>query len=227
MDVSSLLVEARRKVSYRLPRSVNIDQLIERVRQEVVNMAMEKLQDAMEQAILGAQSILKSTCQEYVDALYITDDMKIAIREDKAYLETGYDGYEMREALLNGPKAKVSKDGDRYVVVPIGKKSESNVTEAIGRKTSELFSKGKSSNASDGTLGRMVQDMQSLARRSFNNDRPASEGETRTVSDKQDGGWVHPGFQGVNQLEFINETLRSRLLEETVRIIESAASRMR
>lgn len=232
MSIEQLIADARQKVSSRVPRYIDLSKATEMARQDIVDMAMEKVQFAMEQAILGAQSILRSTCQEYIEALYITDDLKIAISAAKSYLEDGYDRREMLDDLLNSPKAKVSAEGNTYVSVPLRKKEKSNITEAIGKKASDLFSKGRENQASSGTLERMVSDMQSLVRRSSNaptDARGASENAFATASSKQDPSkdWVHPGFQGVNQLEFINQQLQTDLQEGAVRLMEDAVNRMR
>ncbi len=232
MNVDQLIANARRRMSGRVPRYIDIVSVIDQVKPEIVNMAVERVQFAMEQAILGAQTILRSTCQEYIEALYVTEDLKIAIKEDKAYLEDGYDRREMLDDLLNSPKAKVSEDGNKYINVPLKKKPDANISEAISKKASELFSKGREANASPNTLERMVSDMQSLVRRSGNAptaSRGASENAFRTASQKQDpsNDWVHPGFQGVNQLEFINQQLQTDLQEGAVRLLEDAVNGMR
>lgn len=233
MNVEQLISLARQRVSGRVPRYIDMDAAVKDSRQDIVDMTIEKVQFAMEQAILGAQSILRSTCQEYIEALYVTDDLRIAIRQEKAYLEDGFDRREMLDDLLNSPKAKTSKiDGDKYVIIPLRQKPDANITQAISKKTSELFVKGRESKASSTTLQRMVSDMQNLTRRSSNAPvaaRGASEKAFAVASEKQDPSkdWVHPGFQGVNQLEFINQQLQTDLQENAVRLIEDAVNRMR
>lgn len=232
MNVEQLISLARQRVSSRVPRYIDLDAAVDSSRQEIADMAVEKVQFALEQAILGAQSILRSTCQEYIEALYVTDDLRIAIRSEKSYLEDGYGPREMLDDLLNSRTAKVNDEGKKYVVVPLKKKPDANIPEAISKKTSELFVKGREARASGKTLSQMVTDMQSLIRRSANAPtapRGASENAFRTASEGQDPSkdWVHPGFQGVNQLEFINQQLQTDLQEGAVRLIEDAVNRMR
>lgn len=232
MNIEPLLNRARLKVSANTPSYVDMQKVVAASRQEVADMAVERMQTAMEQAILGAQSILRTTSQEYIEALYITDDLTIAIREDKMYLEEGYDRREMLESMLSSPKAKTSAGGDRYVVVPIGKTPAVNISSAIGKKTSELFTKGRKAGSSVGTLGGMISDMQDVLKGSGNAPyapRNSQKKEFRTAIDSQnsDTQWTHPGFQGVNQLEFINQQLRSELESGAQRVLEDNVNRMR
>lgn len=233
MDIDALISLARQKVSGRVPSYINMVEAADASKVEVTDMVMERIQSAMEQAILGAQSILRTTCQKYIEGLYVTEDLKIGIREDVAYLEDGYDRREMQDKMLSGPNAKDLKDGSgRYAIVPIGNAPNSNIAAAIGKKTSELFTKGRQAKASARSLDLMVRDMQSVIRKSANAPhapRNSHEKEFRTVTDKQDSSkdWVHPGFQGVNQLEFINLQLQVDLEEGALRILETTVDRMR
>lgn len=234
MKIDTLIAVARESIIGSTPRYIDINQACENARQEITDMAYSRVAQAMETAILGAQSILKTTCEEYINALYVDDDMHIAIEQDKAYLESGYAPREMLDDLLASPKAKVSKEGDRYIKVPIGADKHTDVRGAIERRASELFSKG-SGKASGRTLADMAKEMHSLAAKA-NPVQPSSGPiEFRVASENQDNRWkynaeqpwVHPGFSGVNQLQTINMQLDSDLREQAAFIIRNEVDKMR
>lgn len=233
MNVENLIALARQKVSGRVPNYIDLGMASKLAHPEIANMAVERVQTALEQAILGAQSILKSTCAKYIEGLYIRDDLTIGIRQEVAYLESGYDQREMLDDMLDSPKAKMSKDGNKYLIVPMGDKPSPNIAQAVGKKTSELFLKGRQAKASGRTLDSLVRDMQSITQRApkvaSNPPKNATSSEFRTATSKQDSGsdWVHPGFSGLNQLEFINQQLRVDLEEGAVRLLENAIEGMR
>lgn len=233
MQVDRLIQDAISKLQGRFPRYIDLAAVGRENQTEIADMAMERLGSAMEQAILSAQSILRSTSQEYIEALYISDDLRIEIREDKKYLEDGYGPREMLPDLLASGKAHTSANGVRTISVPIGKKPDSNLQEAISKKAAELFTKGKSAGASGNSLKDSIAAMRSLASRSENapvTARSTTGGQKyATASSNQNPSedWVHPGFQGVNQLEFINETLRVELESGAAEIIERRANEKR
>jgi len=234
MKVNELIAQARETVAGSTPRYIDINVAAENARQGIEDMAFSRVGQAMEQAILGAQSVLKSTCEEYIEALYVDDDIKIAIRSDKAYLEQGYAPREMMEDLLSSPKAKISADGDRYVKVPIGGKPTKDIRTVIGKKASDLFTKG-SGKASNTTLADMTKSMQNLS----NQAPPVLDGpsklEFRVVSEKQDQSWkykpeqpwVHPGFSGVNQLDAINAQLEADMKQDAMYLVKAEVDKMR
>jgi len=230
MSIESLIGDAKVKITGRIPRYIDLNAAIFSVKTDIADAVMSRCHSALEEAILGAQSVLKTTCQQYIDDLYIADDFTIQVRDSSRHLEHGYAAREMKEDLLSSPKAKMNDKGNRRVVVPIGKSKGSSVSQAIEKKTSELFSKGKQNKASSRTLGDMVDEMRNLARTAtdVSAKEPSKDG-FRTVSDSQDSSnsWVHPGFEGVNQLESINQRLRVDIQEEVIRIIEAEVDRMR
>jgi hypothetical protein len=238
MNIDALIHNARHKI-HTSASSTKIDTAIDSIRITIANMVVERVQLAMEQAILGAQSILGSTCPDYIAGLYISDDCTIMIHDEVAYLEHGYRSRRMLDSLLSSVHAKVAKDGSKYLVVPVGQKQAVNPALAIGQQTSQLVAKGSAVNASENTLSQMVEDMQAVirntsivsaqVRKERANQSNGGKKEFRTASSKQDqnNSWIHPGFVGVNQLDSINLQLRVDLEENAVRLLEQAIDAMR
>lgn len=235
MNVDQLLQDAKNKLQGRFPRYIDLDAASKAARQDVADMAMAYVSKAMNQAILGAQSKLRSTSEEYINALYITDDLRIDIRQESRYLEDGSEPREMLPELLAGKSAQPMKDGGTFAIIPIGNKPDSNIQGAIAKKTSDLFDSGRRAGASGRSLNDMVSDMQATIRGANNaatspRNAPTSDDDKfRTASSHQDPAtkWVHPGFEGVNQLEFINGQLKVELQEGAVAAVERAANEMR
>lgn len=69
-----------------------------------------------------AQKTLSSTARDYIAGLqYAETDKKVTITLNGAmpnHVEQGMAPYDMRQTLLYGPKAKISKDGSRYATIP-------------------------------------------------------------------------------------------------------------
>lgn len=69
----------------------------------------------------NAQSKLKSTREKYVSALNFKKDAgEWTIQLDKSamWIEEGMAEHEMIDDLLSSPKAKMSKDGSRFIIIP-------------------------------------------------------------------------------------------------------------
>lgn len=190
MDTTSLINTARQQVANRVDKRINLDDIVHVSKNEIQAMAEEKVNTAMEMAILGAQSVLKTTSDKYINALYIKDDLTIGLRDSVSYLEDGYPAREMLQSLTTGLKSKMAKDGSRYTVIPIG---------------GQLDFEGMRPQSKRGKT---------------------SDSGFKVASSKQDPSmdWIHPGFEGVHQLEFINEQLTVDLQEGAVRILEDAIS---
>jgi len=230
MDVSHLIRDAIKQMT--IPSYINPQYIEVAATTDVANMVVERVQMSLEQAILGAQSILKSTAEEYINALYITDGLTIGIAATASHLETGYGPREMQDDLLSSPKAKTSKDGTtKYLIVPIGKEKKTDIHNAIRNKTSDLFRKGSLGGASMKSLDEMTKDMRNVISNvsSSKFHKPASEPEFATVSSSQDASesWVHPGFVGLRQLDAINYQLKIDLSEASVVIVKQVVDDMR
>lgn len=225
-QVTNLIEEVRVRISYRLPQDANFDELVSRRMQDIVDSVIERTTFALEQSILGAQSILTTQAEKYINGLNINDNLEIEIDDDVKYLEYGYGSWNMLENLITGPKAKVAKDGSLYNIIPIGKNKESNVKDAIASKTHSIVNEGAAIGGSIGNLKNVVDSM--ISKIHGANNTPSSE-PTKfvTASSKQnaDDKWVHPGFTGVHQLDNINHQLKLDLIEVVSNIIESESWR--
>lgn len=227
LDLSMLIGESRWLIEWRLPTDVSFDQVIEAnkesIKDELIETIHSKVQYALESAILGAQSALGSRADEYINALRIEHDLTIGIDPSARHLEDGYSSYEMLPKLATGPKSKVAEDGSRYATVPLGKTNESKIHSAISMKASELIKKGALRNSTEGAM-QMAETMK-MSRPSV----PSKEAHSfATASTKQDSSesWVNPGFAGVKQLYFINETLKVELQQAIASVIQQAARSM-
>lgn len=223
MDVVAVINEVRGKVAHMLPRDITFDDIVEENKQEIIDVVMEKVAHAMEQAILGAQSVLKTQSDDYINGLKLGSDLSIEIDESVKYLEEGYDRHPMLENLLTGPKSKIAKDGSLYNTIPIGKKKKSDTKRAMGNQADNVLSKGWSIGTSMGKLEDIVKNM--TATINSTSDTPSHEATGFAVaSSKQDAAskWVHPGFEGVNQLYYINTQLRYDMVEAVSLLIERA-----
>ena len=226
VQVDNLLREVKAKISYRLPPGVSFDDVAEANRQQIVDVMVERTSFALEQAILGALSTLKTQAEEYINGLKISENLEIEIDDKVKYLEEGYGRWEMLEHLVTGPKAKVSKEGNLYNRIPIGKRRGKRLKDAIEDQTLPIIREGAAVGGSLGSLKTVVDKMMSNIRGT--SDVPASDvSKFATASTKQDSGesWVHPGFTGVNQLDGINYQLKSDLVETVANIIETEAFR--
>jgi len=225
MDVAVVIDEVKRRISGRLPRDVIFDEIVEENKQDIIDAIVEKVSFAMEQAILGAQSILKSQSDDYINGLRLSGDLTIEIDESVKYLEEGYDRHPMLENFLTGPKSKIAKDGSVYSVIPIGKREGDNTEKAMGNQVKSVLTRGVGKGASIGKLQDIVERMTNTINGTVNTQSKEPTGFA-VASSKQDSSssWVHPGFEGVNQLYYINTLLKQEMIEVVSVIIEEAVN---
>jgi hypothetical protein len=212
---------AKSRVKFRVG-DVFLENLDSDVVQKINNQAAEKISFAMEQAIMGATSVLKTKAETYIKALHINEDGLIGISQEHSWLEYGYERYQMLLGLLTGPKSKTSKDGHVYTTVPIGGSKGTNLAGAISGKISEVSQKGSEVKADKRTLADIKREMRNVLRPK---ETPPSKPEFRIASDKQDesSDWVNHGFEGVNQLESINRMLEEEIINDIAKILEDVA----
>ena len=160
-------------------------------------------------------------------------------------LETGVDGWDMKNTHLNSPKAKFSRSGFKYLTIPIEKFPSSRgggteksqyyhklVTNALDNNPK--FSTPKFKIGLDGTIGSMEQlitnenDLGGFYRvRKFK-----EQGDTKTMNTqyimfrtmsshpKQAHKWIHPGIQGINSLEHLELWSRTQYAPIVERMID-------
>ena len=186
---------------------------------------------------------LNSTKQQYIDAIqsHMASELVLVIELDKDAwlpnaLEKGVPPFDMKKGHLESPKAKVSKSGYRYMIIPISK-DKSGGSASSSPKSQELkekirnvlikpkFAFRKLKLHMDGSVSTSEAvktndpDVKGLYRiRHYKNPAmaEAKKGSTsyvmfRVMSEKPGSAeWMHPGLPGVNcfrDLElFISQT---------------------
>lgn len=227
MNLNPIIEEARSRVEYKLPHHIRFLDIVDVAYQEIADTVAEKVYFALEQAMLGAQSALKTQADEYISALVVNDDLTIGISDKARHLEDGYDRWQMLENLVTGPKSKVSKKGNLYNIIPIGKVDGSRVSRAMNQKAKDVISSGALSGTSTRKLRDIVQDMSEVIKMSQDvKSQPPKGFATASSTQNEAVDWVHPGFDGVRQLDQINAQLRSDLVDSVVAILEDKAWRM-
>ena len=192
-------------------------------------LILTRIQEAMDQAIIGAHAMLDTTASDYINGLRVDMDSygvpSISIDENVAYLENGYASYDMLPGLLNSKNAKISKDGNRYAIIPIGKSIHGSAEDAGASKTAEVIS-AVSSVTLDGkkSLDEVVREMHSRITGVSTPSKSITSGtpEFRVASSTQQGSgaWQHPGFAGVQQLASINATLAADIQDMIMYFVE-------
>jgi hypothetical protein len=181
---------------------------------------------------------LDTTFDEFYDATDVFWDGEVLIVEidDDNWLanalETGVDGWDMKETHLQSPKAKFSKDGYKYMVIPIEKHPNSRgggteksqmyhklINEAL---KDPVFAPAVASMSQDGTIAtmeRLVTDSSALKgfykikrykdSKSFGKGMPSNTQFImfRTMSNKpgNEDKWIHPGLRGIGMFDHIDQ----------------------
>lgn len=171
-----------------------------------------RIESAVEEAISGASS-LGSRAAEYIDGLYLDESsygsVRVAITDDAKHLEDGYGGYDMKPGLLKN--AKVSKEGNLYKVVPMGKKEVGDADRASSSKLFDVRAQGDQLSMEAGrSLSDVVSAMQRMVNPGRTPTRKVEATEFRTVTPESEG-WQNPGFAGLQQLDRINQNLQNDL----------------
>lgn len=152
-------------------------------------------------------------------------------------LETGVDGWDMKTTHLNSPKAKFSRDGFRYLVIPIEKFPSSRgggtdksqmyhkaINEAL---VNPVYASPTIKMSIDGTIGTMERLNTSnpllggFYRISKYKDQTAFNKKQkqstqfimfRTMSNKpsQADKWIHPGIRGIGMFDHIDQWIQGQ-----------------
>jgi len=172
---------------------------------------------------------LHGTRQDYINALHLQEEgtgiFVVYLDPVANHLEEGYPPFAMLPKLAQGPKSKVSKEGHRYVRIPMRQKmspinpqstKQKDFAEALKSVVkSRRFKKVKEGvspkTGKFTTIERLVdkdvpKHLKGLTRvREYKKEgdkKPASSAyfTFRTASEKQDPNshWFHPGFRGAN-----------------------------
>jgi len=207
--------------------------------QAAVNQAAQHVQATWQQVVMGSVSVpgAKEITANiglrrlYADNIVLSSQLKngdnltqrvMAIKQIANQLETGCGPFDMKPALLNGPKSRVSKKGIRYNIVPFrhaapGGTKDSNfraMPASIYQKARELKATVQKGNklAWGGRL-KSPLGIQSNPTTGYKHKAPIHEGMVRIekqyakasqskyltfrmVSSNSDpGSWIHPGYE--------------------------------
>lgn len=207
---------------------LTLENITDEIARDLVSAVHNLAANTYSKVVELASQRLHGTRQQYVDALHITQEKEgvwvVYLDPDVNHLEDGYDTFNMLPKLAMGPKSKVSKDGHRYVVIPMRQRmaplDPTNAKQAdLASRLKSLSTMRKWDKVRAGISGKTgkyttVERMQHSA-----DDHPYIKGLTRireyatpkskepissayftfrTASTKQDASkhWVHPGFKG-------------------------------
>jgi hypothetical protein len=209
---------------------VSLNELTREIADQLVTATAEVAQLTYNRAVEMASARLHSTKQQYLDALKLEPESEgvfvISLDASADHLEDGYPPFPMLPKLVNGPKSKVSKEGYRYVIVPIRTRTDTASTQpsensrSVAMKLKQVidmrkFKKVKSTvDAKSGKVTTVEKYsgeaphpfLKGLTRvreyASADSKKPMSSAYLtfRVASEKQmgKGKWNHPGFQGAN-----------------------------
>jgi len=147
--------------------------------------------------------------------------------------------YDMKPGLLSGPKAKVSKDGSRYNIIPFQHKPSSKIQYGAGSRKQEQQNelrnvvknygldkiiRGSRNKALQGKVKTLKalgihNNLQGLTKyqKKYGKVTQSTYFTFRVVSDKSDpGSWMNPGYKGAN----IFPELEQFVSEETTNILQ-------
>lgn len=200
------------------------------------------------------QQKLDTTRQQYLDHFHYTQidssNHLIALDAEADFLDSGYQGFDMKPGLLNGPKARVSKTGKRYNIIPFFHKKVGAATNLVDQLKGEEIQRnlknginraGKSVDlnktqknvmglSEQGIVGRIKSNPQQhphlrgmvKIQKKYGKATQSQLMTFRIVSDNSSSrAWWHPGYDGVQAF-----TAMSRFLETEInRVINSTDTR--
>lgn len=182
--------------------------------------------------------------QTYLDALSVkkdSDKTSIILDEKAGWIEDGQDPFNLIPGAIKSAKAKVSRAGNKYLVVPINKGSTSAGSSLLSTLKSESAllnqSDNKNSSAFDSVLQKTVKgnsydslkkSKQSVLSHSVYQKKtkatqaPVSKAsQFRTISEKaKPPSWDHPGNEPVGLMKETEEWLEKQVDELVGKAIE-------
>lgn len=187
---------------------------------------------------------LHKTAEPYMDAVQVNmaGDVLVVVIDKDSWLanavENGVSGFDMKTSRLQSSKAKTSKDGFKYLSVPMGKEAggsggPSDKGKEIQQRINQVMNKPKFGMSQFKSLDNgQVAEMQQVfsenpnisipglyRTRSFNgaaeakgSNKPFGLVLFRTMSDKPGSApWMHPGIQAANILKDTNDWLDTHI----------------
>jgi hypothetical protein len=179
-------------------------------------------------AVEIASQRLHTTRQDYINALHLEEEAPgifvVYLDPVMNHVEEGYPPFPMLPKLAQGPKSKVSKDGHRYVVIPLRQHTSPDkptsgksvdfaeaLKEVVRERKWKKVKEGISPKSGKYTTVERVADQKGMPQHLRGLTRVREYGEKgakrpissayytfRTASEKQDPAthWYHPGYSG-------------------------------
>lgn len=181
------------KVSTKLENlGISISELTQEVVGEMKAAVAEIASLTYNKAVELTSSRLHSTRQQYLDGLHFEQEGEgvytIMLDADVDHLESGYPPIPMLPKLVQGPKAKIGKDGKRYVIIPIRQSTgdSQSANTVVAAKQNDLAARLK----------------EVIADRKFKKVRQTSDpktGKTTTI-ERMTGEAPHPYLKGLTRV---------------------------
>jgi hypothetical protein len=217
----------------------SLENISEFVKADLENALEGLVYTIYNQGVVYAQQRLNKTRLQYLNSYHyqkMGDNIYLIYLDDETnYLEDGYNSFDMKPGLLNGPKSRLSKDGkSRYNTVPFHhmpyskapasmaqQQIRQNLLDTIKRhKLDEVF-KSAAGKPLEGVVARlkgkdMAANLQGLVKIQKVYDKKV-EGHYMTfrrVSSKSDPSkWIHPGWKGAKIFDSLEEFSNEKIEE--------------
>lgn len=170
------------------------EKLLKNLQEKVLNSLTDQFATQLQ---TQAEITLRSSKQRYIDAISVNkneDQYSVNLNTDDFVVhmvEEGNESFDMKKGFLKSPNVKVSKNGQKYITIPLPKHNYDGKYNWRDRKTGR-FSKGT-------------------------NEGPV---EFRRVSENsKPNSWIHPGHPGHNLVgktleQFNAQELTDRIVQE-------------
>lgn len=158
----------------------------------------------------------------------------ISIGEPGLHFEDGFESFDQKQGLLNGPRSKVSASGHRYNIVPFSHKgATSKESERRGKayvselkntikKMKQLDPPKEIRDRSGRVIGRIVakapKDIEGVTsgmvkiEKDYSKKKQSSYLTFRGVSENSDpSDWIHPGYKGLKAFEAVEKTIEDKI----------------
>jgi len=190
---------------------------------------------AFDKAIQLANQNLRSTRADYIGALNfkkLDNNIYIITLEGKHAnaVEDGYDSFDQKPGLLNGPNAKITEKGTKFNTIPYGFKPQSkvsmspkmtNMRDAVNVLIKErglnkiIKQNGK---PRQGVVARIkntgIKDLEGLVKiqKQYQRTVQSTYMTFRRVSSNSDPSkWIHPGFKGAHIFPMVEAFIEREL----------------
>ena len=226
-------------INFRL-RAEELGKSFEGISQEVeatLNTAIAQLAQATySEGIRLAQQRLKTSKQDYIRSLNLYDIGSniyvISLTGDQAnYIEDGFQGFDQKPGLLNGPKAKISKKGTIYNTIPFthnpyskaplndkGTQLRSDLLKVIQANNLDKIIKDASGTPKQGIVARLkntgVRNLEGLVKiqKTYDKATQSRYVSFRRVSENSPStSWIHPGYKGARIFDDLDKYVEDQV----------------